>query len=310
MLIKGRWGSARIAVLTITDDEFIAVQEVFNATHHILGTPYYVQTSSQSCEYGIVVRQAAERTNAPAGEAVARFVEHFFPEYVFLVGTAGGIYGRQSIALGDVVIADYVDYGEFRKLMPGRNLARKVPYDHPSLFLRETFVRPLRQRRDWVKLINRDRPPLDPKHHPSGLIPKFVWGLSKKAARLLGLSPLANDTLRGEQEPKAIEGNIISTDKIWGDPSSREQKRIVKEFDKAVAFEMESYGVAREIFNQRRSVRYNPQYLVVRGISDFVNVRGSEEQRRLWTPYAARAAAAFAFCLAQDILKSPVADYP
>jgi adenosylhomocysteine nucleosidase len=297
---RGRLGSAKIAVLTITPEEFTAAQRIL-ATHvPILGTPYYVTAISASHDYDLVLRQATDRTNTPANETVADLIEFLSPEFLLVVGTAGGVFGQDAIMLGDVVIADYVDYGEFRKKLPGNNLARKIPYDHPSVFLRERFAGPLRRRSDWIALINTPRPAA--KAAQRSIVDR-AKNLLRRKQGLIG-APAPGLAQGG---PKAIEGNILAGEKIWGDPTSKELQELLKEFDKAVAVDTESYGVARAVFRQRTSRRgYNPQYLVVRGICDFVNTEGNEAQRRAWTAYAATSAAAFAHCLAQDLLNSAI----
>ena len=102
---------------------------------------------------------------------------------------------------------------------------------------------------------------------------------------------------------------------------------IVRQFADAVAVDMESYGVARAVFESRRTVGYNPRLLIVRGISDLVaaaeqrprrrfgfqrsrvvNDGGkmeNDEQRQTWKPYAAAAAATFAAAVISRFVASP-----
>jgi nucleoside phosphorylase len=103
-------------------------------------------------------------------------------------------------------------------------------------------------------------------------------------------------------EPKVIEGNLIAGDKILGDGENVYQKMILEEFDKALAVDMESYGLARGVYNARSTRHYNLNYLVVRGISDLVDKEGNDGQRKLWRDYAAATAAAFALCVADQIV--------
>ena len=272
----GRLGSARVAILTINPEELDAVQQAFGLGTHIPSWPYYVRAISPEGSYDIVARTATGRANAPAGEMVRRFVEHFYPEVFLLIGTAGGV-GSRGIKLGDVVVADYVEYSEFRKRVDGNNLQRKIPYDHPSLSLRENFAQPLLRRSDWKESIRAQWPDASP---------------------------------RPEDRPRAIEGNIISSDSIWGDPKSEEQKNLLEDYDKAIALEMEAFGVARAVCDLRHSVDYNPRYLVIRGISDLVDEEGNDTTRHLWTLWAAAAASSYAYRLAQDFLVAPRTEFP
>ena len=73
--------------------------------------------------------------------------------------------------------------------------------------------------------------------------------------------------------------------------------------DKSVAFETESYGVASEIFYARRNISYNPLYLTIRGLSDYINAPTSEEQRISWTPYAASSAIALLRLIIERLVK-------
>jgi nucleoside phosphorylase len=174
---------------------------------------------------------------------------------------------RDKVGLGDVVIADYVDYSEFRKLSGGRSALRRIPYDHPSHALRTKFTHPLSVASAWAARITTARPDGE--------------------ARL----------------PRAHIGNVLACEKLLGDPENAYQKSILDEFDKAVAIDMESYGFARAVFEARWSVHYNPQYAVIRGISDIANETGNNAVRELWRDYAAEAAAAFVAATIHEIME-------
>lgn len=110
---SGRLGTARIAVLTILDEEFESVRTAFEATTHIPDSPYYTPDSER---LDVVVRQIPDRANVPATSCASRMVEDFRPELVTVVGIGGGIEGRDNVAPGDVVVPSYLHYAEFRKL--------------------------------------------------------------------------------------------------------------------------------------------------------------------------------------------------
>jgi nucleoside phosphorylase len=135
-------------------------------------------------------------------------------------------------------------------------------------FVRENFAQPLRATTEWHSWIGEPRPPTDP------------------------------------APPRVVVGNIAAGEKILSSPSSAYQKHVVARFDKALAFETESFGVAHQVFCARSSVHYNPQFLVIRGISDFVNAAESDATRQNWTPYAASAALAFTRCVVEKLLVS------
>lgn len=271
--LRGRIGSSRVAVLTVTVQEFQALRNCLGTNNNLANTEYYVRRVVPNHEYDIVLRRTSGQTNVLSAEATGDFVEDFRPEFIFLVGTAGGHSGR-DVALGDVVVADFIDYSGYVKYKEGQILDRKNPHDHPSLYLREKFAEPLsNDPRAWRHLINQPRPE--------------------------------------DGEPDVMIGGIVAGDILMGDAARPEQQSILERFDKAIAFEMEAFGVARAVFKSRSSVHYNPQFLVVRGISDLVDVDPGANQatRVAWTPYAVSAAGAFTRVLVERVLGAPRPDF-
>lgn len=262
----GRLGSARIAILTIIDEEFAAVASVFNTGQNINGSPYFVELLNASQAYNVVVRMASGRGNHPAGEAIKDYIEDLRPEIFLLVGIAGGIENRDNTTLGDVVVADFVSWSEFQKLDQGKVLPRFIPYDHPSGYLRQTFVDPARMENLWTQRVTIRRPILT------------------------------------AAAPKVIVGHIVAGEKLLGDPTNEYQKGILDHFDNAIAVDMESMGVGRAVFAARRTSSYNPIYLVIRGISDLTNIESNAAQRREWKAYAGHVAAVFAKELTDRIM--------
>jgi nucleoside phosphorylase len=264
--IGGRIGSARIALLTITTEEFGIVSEAFAVQQNLPATPYFMD-NAQDAVHPIVICRSSAQTNLVAAETVREIIEDFRPDFILLIGTAGGYGGRDELKLGDVVVAEYVEHSGYWKYKQGQVLQRKIAHDHPSLFLLDGFVEALRADPSlWRKRIAVKRP--------------------KDGEALL---------LRGE---------IVAGDRLYGDPDNPEQKRILEYFDKALAFEMEAVGLARTVYRARRSSNYNPQFLVIRGISDLVNedAGGNQQTRNDWTPYAVSSACAVATVLVERML--------
>ena len=100
-----------------------------------------------------------------------------------------------------------------------------------------------------------------------------------------------------------IFGNLIYGEKILGDDEDVYQRKILEEFDSAVAVDMESGGLARAVYEARITRHYNPQYLVFRGVSDFVNGSSNAKTRQRWKRYAAHVAGAFAAAIIEDLSK-------
>ncbi|HEV3155621.1 MAG TPA: hypothetical protein VGZ02_17580 [Candidatus Baltobacteraceae bacterium] len=268
--LTGQLGSATIAFLTITPEEFESAQRVLGTGERI-HQMYFATKKSANKQYDLILRQASDRTNVPASRATTQIIEDWRPQFIFLIGTAGGALdggniGREKTNLGDVIVGDFIDYTEFRKLKEGKNLPRKVAHDHPSVYLREQFVAPLRRRNEWHEWIGVPRPD------------------------------------KTDKKPAVVLGNIAAGEKVLSDWDSDYQKEMLELYDKAVVFETESFGVAYQVFAARGSVHYNPQFLTIRGISDFVDAKEADRDRQGWTPYAASAAVAFGRFIAEDLL--------
>lgn len=267
-LVPGLLGSAKIAILTVTVEEFDIVRGVFELAQNIPATPYFV-ADEHAQKHDVVIRRIPHQTNLISMESTSGFILDFRPEFIFLIGTAGGYYGRDSLRLGDVVVGNYVEFSGYWKYKEGQILRRKIPHDPPSLYLFENFLEPIRA-------------------CPECWRPNVAIGRPEPG------------------EPSLIPGEIISGDELLGDPNNAEQKRVLEFFDKALAFEMEAVGVARAVHKARQWVTYNPQYAVLRGICDPVNTNaeGNQQLREQWTPYAVNTAAAVAAVLAERILRA------
>lgn len=291
MQLRGEVGSAIAAVITVVPEELRPARRIFNAQAHVLGTPFYVETLNESNTYDVVLRKCADRSNGPAGNAVAETIRQFRPAFLFLVGIAGGVCGRDDLALGDVVIADYVEYYEVQKLFESKQLMRRVPYDHPSAYLRTSFAEPVIESfsspAEWVSKISHPRPQ-----------PGYPTEVIKR---------------RGYDHPMAIVGNLAAGEKLLSDTKSNYQQTVLQSLDKALAIEMEAYGFLRAVFESRGSRHYNPQALIIRGISDPVNSDenggeagehpNADELRKEWRSYAADAAATFAHEVVMSVIE-------
>jgi len=274
--IRGSKGHSTVGILTITEVEFAAACDVFDVHAQIEDTAYHAQAASADGYYPAVLRRAPDRANTAASGAIREMIEDFFPLFIFLVGTAGGVFerhkkhGREHTQLGDVVVADFIEYVEFAKIVNNEISYRKQAHDHPSIYLRAQIADPIIAAGSWSDELQ-------------GIYP----GCEHDEARV---SPIAR------------VGNIASGEKVFSDDKHHYQKSVTKHFSKAVAFEMESFGVARAIFEARRNVNYSPHLLVVRGISDFTNVKSSEKDRVDWSPFAARSALVFARSVVDKVL--------
>lgn len=258
---RGRAGRVRIGVITIIEEEFEAAKSVFGLNHNIPGTPYFVDGDPAGGEWDVALMQASDRTNVPAAAAATDFMEDLRPQVMILLGVAGGLcgndnLGRDGIRPGDVLFADRVDYIEFLKIDNNAARVRSYAIDHPSEPLRTSVCAPISKTFSILDT-------LDPDHQPPD----------------------------DEAPCKIHVGGIVSGEKVLGDVHSPMQKQLLEPFDKPLAVDMESIGIARAVCHGRGSFWYHPRYVIVRGISDLVADGENNEQRAQWKAFAAYAAA-------------------
>lgn len=286
-MASGRRGTARIAVLTFIADEFDQAQAALGATHHLAHTPYF---APDLATLDVVLMRTSGPGNGASQAAASRMIEDFQPEIVIGVGIAGGVEKDWQPKLGDVVTPTYLHYGDLRKLGPGQDNQIFVPFDQPAGSLIDCYLRPISILDTWRSSIVEPRPD------------------------------------SSTDVPRVREGNLVAGDKLYGDPTHPEQQRLFSHHPDAIAVDMESYGVARAVYESRDGLAYNPRLVIIRGISDTVrraarhpwyrpsgarrrieqtNERANQAERDLWRRYAAAAAAALAAQFVSEFLTAP-----
>jgi len=192
--LEGRLGHATIALLTITTEEFDGVRAVFGLSNEHPDAPYAIGHSDDGRRYPIVLRRAPGQSNVMAAGLTSELLEDFRPSYILVIGTAGGHSEREELDLGDVVIADYLEYSSYWKLNKGKFQERKLPLDHPSLHLREHFAEVLRRSpKEWLEKITAERP---------------VPGICK-----------------------VLIGGVVAGEMLLGDAKNKEQRRILTKYE-------------------------------------------------------------------------------
>lgn len=296
-MIVGRHGHARVVVLSVIPSEWQAALAEFgcsalsdevdqlgvyspNALHDLDRLP------DGRPNLPFIVTRTTDRSNGPSQESAQRLLEHWRPEFIVLTGIAGGVRRLTSdgTALegpepGDVVIGEYIHYCDYGKDLPNGFLQRYYALAHP----------------------------------PTALIRRHT-------DRLL-LDPSWSNGLRGSggAGPKIHHGEILAVESVAANPTSQRQQAWLRHFDKALAVEMESAGVARAVHESEGDVHYNPRWFVVRGISD--SVVGSEEAERLlgsdnqaerdaWAVDAAKSSARVARLLTERLVCRPREVHP
>lgn len=259
--------------MAVTAEELTAARAEFRAAHEIPGSGCWsdMPLPDASGAYPVVVTQSNDRSNIPAMESVQNLIEDWRPELVVLVGVAGGIVRRgpgdslRGPNPGDVVIAEYIHYGEYTKNVDGERLRRYFPIDHPSAKLLQRHARPLQSDPNWYEDLRVQRPSGGNHDHP-----------------ILDM------------------GELVAVEFLAGDGNTDQQTAVLSHFDHALAVDMESMGVARAIHGARQRVHYLPRWLCVRGISDRAAAnpeaqkllpRDNDAERVEWRDYAAAAAA-------------------
>jgi nucleoside phosphorylase len=87
-----------------------------------------------------------------------------------------------------------------------------------------------------------------------------------------------------KEETKVVHGLILSGETIQSGKLQIPQTYLEKN---PIAFETEAGGVGEAIYNTNRS-----EYIVIKGISDYVDVEESQTLRDMWRKYASEVAAA------------------
>jgi tetratricopeptide (TPR) repeat protein/nucleoside phosphorylase len=196
-------------------------------------------------------------------------LEAWHPDHLILVDIAGAVKGRDDIDLGDVVTHTHLHYYDFQKETGAEvEEPRYLSHAAPSARLRELSRRPK---------LRGDHSWQD-------------W-ISKPRPR--------------EGTPKVLEGEMLVGGTLFA--NSPRLHRLLDKHTKVLAVEMEGAGAARSVLDWSLRGR-PPEFLIVRGMSDFCNVPPEENQRTRdkWKPYAAWAAAAHVRALVGEFDPDPV----
>ena len=261
----GRYGHARVVVMSVIEEETQAVQQAFGITKRMRG-PYFA-TPDCDADHPLILNREVGRNNLRAAEKIRDVVEHWRPEVLILCGIAGGIAEHEDVKPGDIVIPEYIHYCSFAKLSDRGQQLRYMPYDHPSLSLHENYAAPLRDDSSWI-------------------------------------TDKVREVLPDGSLPRVFIGGLVAGDKVYGDPDSDEQNKVLASFDDAIAIDMESVGLCRAVAASRTDPLYNPRLLIIRAISDLVGDRENNTNRTLFKQISATVAAAFTHRVVYDILEN------
>jgi len=74
--------------MTITEQEFPTVRDVFGLQQNISNSGYYVADTGTT-EHDVVLRRSSGQTNLISAELAGDIIYDFRPEFIFLIGTGG-----------------------------------------------------------------------------------------------------------------------------------------------------------------------------------------------------------------------------
>lgn len=269
-----------IGILTIREDEFRAVLQVFPDGHGIYKgrhREYTLRTADagQGARYRLAILRQIEQGNGEAQEAARDLIDDLQPSLLLVVGIAGGL-PSDDISLGDVVLSTRVlDFSlEARKFQEhttynvgGGPIFKSIATGIANLGARESELG------NWWE-------ELPPKPSVTWA-PNRLYGPTTWRRQVRGTLKSHFGKGLPAKPPTFSAGPIASSDRLVKDP-----KVLFPWITTArgiLAIEMESAGV-------HRATRDRTPMLSIRGLSDIVGLRRHDA----WTKYACAAAAAFA----------------
>jgi nucleoside phosphorylase len=210
---------------------------------------------------------ASGKGQEETASAATLILERFQPDFVFLVGIAGG-FPERKVHRGDVVVAHNIHSFDYGKLIDGtfrRRPENDFNCDRKLLAFAEVVA--ASNERDWRSYLQRERP----------------------------------DGLEPSQSRVHVDCYVASSNKVVDDPDHDFYAKVAGAFDELHAVEMEGIGAgasARLAQSERRV-----GFLMVRGISDEPGRRDSDgtAQRENWKGYASAVAAAFTRRLVEEL---------
>jgi nucleoside phosphorylase len=264
--------SVDVAILAILPESYEAVCQIFSLSEHEKRKGYQWTWGSVNLRDGgsafIVTGLPLDRENVAAATFVAAMLEAWCPRNLLLVDIGGAVKGRDSVKLGDVVTHTVLHYYDYYKVGEAdEESPRYLPLAGSSTRLRELSRQPAQR------------------------------GDNSWIEKILVKRP-------GAGNPKVLPGEMLVGGSIQSN-SSRLQ-HLLKIYPKALAVEMEGVGVSRAVLD--RSIEGNaPEFLIIRGMSDYCNTSQSNNQktRDSWRQYAATAAAAHAYALVREMAALP-----
>ncbi len=283
-----------IVIVTVRNDEFLAVCSAFHAKASVTGGQNLYRfgvVDTPDGSVGVAICRCSEEGNAKAQTVTGHALDDFRsapPLWVLLVGIAGG-FPDNEFSLGDVIVANRLhDFSVTAELERGRkeNYGRGAPMDRDVETLLG-WLPTLQENTDWSreKTLSRARPhePAEEKPRRKDYYGPNYYGPKEWKTRVRD-SLIAQS---GRKFPKLwIAPNVSGNTLLKSTALARQWKLCARS---AASVEMELSG-AYEAVHARRHVS---RLLSIRGISDVVGYKRSAD----WLTYACRTSASVAFAL-------------
>lgn len=259
---------AEFAIITILEETYESIVRMCGLTEHDNREGYQWAYGSVDRRDGggpvtVAMSSPLDRENLAAGSFADAMMRAWSPSSVILVDIGGGVAGRDGVELGDVVVHTQLHYYDFHKIDgDGDEEPRYTPLPGASTYLRELARRPSRRG-------------------------DMAWLETIEVER------------PGDGSPKVLQGEMLSGGALLS--KSERLDRLLAAHQKALVVEMEGPGVARAVLDSGLRGP-QPEFLVVRGISDFCNdgQAANQSTREAWRRYAAEAAAAVACSILRE----------
>jgi nucleoside phosphorylase len=283
-------------IITVREDEFAAVLRRFGQQDLLKLRRSYVitQTATKTgVSYLVGLVRCADQGTAEAQSAATDMISDLDPQWLVLVGIAGGV-PHDDFTLGDVVVATRLLYYSTEAALPGGesefSIAGGPMHGEVRSVLASLRALEERELRGWnsESSIGMARPRMSFDH--SDVDGDSEWQL--KVERSLGMHCSADGKGRA---PRVTAGPMASSDRLVRDSSLlRKWLRTARHI---YAIEMELAGV----YQAARRRKHERPVLAIRGISDIVGLRRDAK----WTQYACETAAAFTYAFVKAGIIEP-----
>jgi nucleoside phosphorylase len=283
-----------VAIYTIKDIEFLAVLDRLGRTTDFTGNSGQryktANISTQTADVNVMLFRGVNQGNAEAQTLIQRAIADVKPDWVFVVGIAGGA-PHKDFTIGDVIVASELlefTYEEKRDNSPSTLHPRTLPLHRLTHGFVSMLPAVLRQIAQWSaeQETTKQRPAPPTIHQIAADVPEVNRAKLEATIR--------SHLDKPRTDPKVVTGTVGSSNALI--KSTDFLAQISGGFKFLLCVEMESAGCYAAC-NTNAPI----PMLAIRGISDIVGVVRSEE----WTEYACQTAASLAMHLLRSGQLSP-----